>query len=139
MVLINSFLSFFAPPFPSSLWLWFGHAAPHAYCRRCFLRSLLFPSAVHPFRSTEGFFTTVMAQLPLAIRPVSYLVGSDGTTSLSASVGQQSQPPPQMSPHISPLSRDRSPKVRGAPNGPLKTFSRAVVLSSDVPLPSCLD
>ena len=50
------------------------------------------------------FFTTEMAPLPLAFRPVSYLSSSDGTTSLSAFVGQQGQPPPPEAPHQSTLS-----------------------------------
>ena len=83
------------------------------------------------FEALKAFVTTEMAPLPLAFRPVSYLGGSDGTTSLSAFVGQQGQPPPR----ISPPSRDRSPREHLT--GRFRLRAEQWRFSAVVPLPSC--
>ena len=66
-----------------------------------------------------------------AFRPASYLGGSDGTTSLSAFVGQQGQPPPR----ISPPSRDRSPREHLT--GRFRLRAEQWHFSTVVPPPSC--
>ena len=131
--LLDLFL--FAPPFLFSLQLWLACVAGHADCFRCFLGPLPFPLGVYSFWSTEGFSWTRWPHCHLLCAQ------SDSTVVL---MERPASPPRWRSRRLIRIRIAQLPSLHQSTititgNWTLQSSIRAIVLSAEVPLPSCSD
>ena len=123
---------FFAPSSSLPLSGLRSTAAPQPYCRRCNLEEPSFSFCCSPFpEALKVFLTTEMAPLTLPFCPVRFRGGSSEQPE-HRWLARSSRLPAS----VHPLGIVRL-GIGEHLVGPHQASSRAVVLSSDVPLPSC--